>query len=100
MSDFRAKIQQLEQELAKSAKIVENPPSVGGMNTPSMMTIASIIAPIIYFATLYFWSPKIVSVKSGKKHERSLKKVFLASLTLTILTWVGMYGYTSYKNSA
>jgi uncharacterized membrane protein len=100
-SSFREKVQQLEKELAKNAKSLEeavNPSSGAGM---SWMTISAIATPIIAFLGLYLLSPGFVCTgpvknSKNKKSVRSTKRVFLYSLGISVLVWLSMYTYTSY----
>lgn len=99
---FREKIQQLEKELAKNAKSLEDTvaPASSGM---SWLTISAITAPIVVFLSLYLFSPKFVCLpasKNSKKSVRSTKRVFLFSLGVSILIWMSLYGYSQYSMKA
>jgi len=89
MSDFRDKVKQLEQELAKAQTSIATSSCISGT------IILAVAAPIVSFLALYLIKPWFVD-EDGGKSERSLKKVIMWTVVLTLITWGCIYGYSVY----
>ena len=90
-SGFRDKVAQLTAELdaAKKTLASEN-------CTPTIVIIGAVV-PIVVFLGLYFGSPGFVMVEEEGKEVRSLKKVFMWLVIITLTVWGGLFGYHMYS---
>lgn len=87
--NYRDKVEQLENLLGEHQSKVQSKQKC----LPTMM-IAGAITPVILFLLFFFIKPSFVQVKEGNKFVRSGKKVFMYTIVLTLVTWLGMYLFT------
>jgi hypothetical protein len=89
---LRQKVTQLQEKIDQTGQVVKAQERC----LPTLLIVGAIV-PIFFFGLFYFWQPKIVQVKEGSKHVRSVKRVFYVTLAITIVIWIAMYFYAWYK---
>jgi hypothetical protein len=88
--DYRDKVRQLEAELKRVNMTAD------GETCMSKSILIAIAAPILIFIALYVVSPSFVNSKYDGKEERSIFKVIMYTVLLSMLVWGGIYGYNLY----
>jgi hypothetical protein len=89
-TEFREKVKQLESELAKAQTSCAASSSISGT------IILAVAAPIVAFLALYIIKPSFVEEEDNGKTERSLKKVLMWTVAITLVAWGCIYGYSVY----
>lgn len=92
--DFREKVKQLESELAKAQT------SCAASSFISGTIILAVTAPIVVFLALYIIKPSFVEEEDNGKTKRSIKKVLMWTVAITMAAWGCIYGYSVYTSGA
>ena len=92
---FRDKVRQLEQELQQATA------SINSESCMSMTMIISAVVPVVVFLGLYLAAPSVgfLSEEDTGEKKRSMKKVIMWTVGITLLAWGCIYGYNAYKGS-
>ena len=102
------KIKHIEEDVLnmdKSDDTVErastSEPATGSSTTkgnPRYYYIAAAVVPVLIAGVLYTMQPKFVSKKcKGGKTKLVVSKLIKWTVGITILLWMGLYGYMRYK---
>lgn len=92
--DYRSKVKQLENELAKVKFTPENETCV------SNIWLVGAGAPVVIFLIIYFLNPSFVNSKNEKgQEEQSITKVIIWTTVFSLLVWGGLYGYNLYTKA-
>lgn len=93
-ASYREKVQALQNELKRAES------SLGPEKCIPMTSIAAAVAPVLFFLALYFITPGFVRRSEGGKEVRDMKKVFMWTVILTLVSWGGMYLFTYYQSAS
>ena len=93
---FRDRVKQLEGEMHRLQKTLNND---GSESSLSFTTMISCAVPVLVLLGLYSFSPSIVMEDDNGKQVRSTKKLLMWSTVITIVILGGIYGYNAYKGA-
>lgn len=90
VATFREKVASLEQQVKKFE----------GEKCIPTMAIAAAVIPLLIFLVLFFLQPGFVQRTEGNKSVRSVQKVFIYTLVISLIAWALMYCYSFFTGSA
>jgi len=97
-SVFRERIQKLEAATEDGQRKLE----AKERNIPTNVIIGAIV-PFVALLFFVIVQPSMVQKKEGNKYVRDSKKIFYATLGVTLVAWLGLYLWTwcrGYKPSS